>query len=68
MLHYYPQHVSSTNMPIFRRKNCIIAASGIVTLCKRLYNTPVVYTSALRNSLACFGASCVPSSWSPLSI
>jgi hypothetical protein len=37
MLHYNPRHVSSINMPIFRRTNCIITASGIVTLCKRLY-------------------------------
>jgi hypothetical protein len=28
-------------MPIFRRKNCIHAASGIVALCKRLHSTPV---------------------------
>ena len=28
-------------MPIFRRKNCTITAFGIVTLCKRLYSTPV---------------------------
>ena len=41
MLHYYPQHVSSINMPIFRRKNCILTASGIVTLCKRLHSTLV---------------------------
>ena len=27
-------------MPIFRRKKCIITASGIVTLCKRLYSMP----------------------------
>jgi len=27
-------------MPIFRRTNCIITASGIVTLCKRLYSMP----------------------------
>ena len=27
-------------MPIFRRTICIITASGIVTLCKRLYSTP----------------------------
>ena len=40
MLHYNPQHVSSINMPIFRRTNCIITASGIVTLCKRLYSMP----------------------------
>ena len=31
-LHYYPRHVSSINMPIFRRKNCIHTASGIVAL------------------------------------
>ena len=40
MLHYNPRHVSSINMPIFRRKNSIITASGIVTLCKRLYSMP----------------------------
>jgi hypothetical protein len=33
MLHYNPRHVSSINMPIFRRTNCIITVSGIVTLC-----------------------------------
>ena len=27
-------------MPIFRRTNCIITVSGIVTLCKRLYSMP----------------------------
>ena len=41
MLQYNPRHVSSSTMLIFRRSNCIIAASGIVTLCKRLYSTPV---------------------------
>ena len=40
MLRYNPRHVSSINMPIFRRTNCIITASGIVTLCKGLYITP----------------------------
>ena len=39
MLHYYPRHVSSINMPIFRRKNPIHTASGIVALCKRLHST-----------------------------
>ena len=38
MLHYNPRHVSSINMPIFRRTNYIITASGIVALCKRLYS------------------------------
>jgi len=39
MLHYYPRHVSSINMPIFRRKNCIHTASVIVALYKRLHST-----------------------------
>jgi len=41
MLHYNPQHVSSNTLLIFRRTNCIITASGIVTLCKRPYSMPV---------------------------
>jgi len=32
MLHYNPEHVSSSTSLIFRRTNCIITASGIVTL------------------------------------
>jgi len=38
MLHYNAQHVSSSTLLIFRRTNCIITASGIVTLCKRPYS------------------------------
>jgi len=41
MLHCNPQHVSSSTLFIFRRTNCIITASGIVTLCKRQYSMPV---------------------------
>ena len=41
MLHYNPQHVSSSTLLIFRRTNCIITASGIVTLCKQPYSMPV---------------------------
>ena len=41
MLHYNPRHVSSSTMLIFRRSNCIITVSGIVTLCKRPYSMPV---------------------------
>ena len=41
LLHYYPQHVSSINMPIFRRKNCIHTTSVIFVLCKRLHSTLV---------------------------
>ena len=37
MLHYNPRYVSSINMPIFRRRNCVITASGIVTLCTAVY-------------------------------
>ena len=32
MLHYDPQHVSSSTLLIFRRTNCINTASGIVTM------------------------------------
>ena len=49
MLHYNPRHVSRINMPIFRRTNCIITASGIVTLCKRLYSMPE--QTALQSAL-----------------
>ena len=33
MLHFNPQHVSSSTLLIFRRTNCIITASGIATIC-----------------------------------
>ena len=49
LLHYYPRHVSSINMPIFRRKNCIHTASGIFALCKRLQSTLV--ESGLQSTL-----------------
>ena len=41
MLHYNPQHVSSSTLLIFRRTNCIITASGIVTPCKQPCSVPV---------------------------
>jgi len=41
MLHYNPQHVSSSTLLILRRTNFIITASGIVILCKRPYSMPV---------------------------
>ena len=41
MLHYDPQHVSSSKLLILRRTNRIITASGIVTLCKQLYSMQV---------------------------
>ena len=39
LLHYYPRHVLSINMSIFRRKNCIHTASGTfaVELSERSY-------------------------------
>ena len=52
MLHYNPRHVSSINMPIFRRTNCIITASGIASLCKRLYSMP--FTSLIRHTVQPF--------------
>ena len=41
MLHYAPQHVSSSTLLIIRRTNCITTASGIVTLCKQQYSMRV---------------------------
>ena len=49
MLHYNPQHVSSSTLLILRRTNCIITASGIVTLCKQPYSMPV--ESGLQSAL-----------------
>ena len=37
MLHYTPQHVSSSTLLIIRRTNCITTASGIVTLYTAAY-------------------------------
>ena len=41
MLHYDPQHVSSSTQLILRRTDCITTASGIVTLCKQPYSMQV---------------------------
>ena len=51
MLHYNPQRVSSSTLLIFRRTNCIITASGIVTLCQQPYSMPDKsgLQSALKN-------------------
>jgi len=46
MLQHNPQHVSSSTLLIFRRTNCIITASGIVTLGKRPYS--MTFESGLR--------------------
>jgi len=56
MLHYNPRHVLSINMPIFRRTNCIITASGIVTLCTVQYSMPdesKLQSSMLSSSILC---------------
>jgi len=43
MLHCDPQHVSSSTLLILRRTNCITTASVIVTLCKQLLSTCILY-------------------------
>ena len=48
MLHYDPQHVSSSTLLILRRTNCITTASGIVTLCKQtVVRSPPAYCTAV---------------------
>ena len=49
MLHYAPQHVSSSTLLILGRTNCITTASGIVTLCKQPYSVQV--ESGLQSAL-----------------
>jgi len=49
MLHYDPQHVSSSTLLILRRTKCITTASGIVTLCKQPYSMQV--ESGLQSAL-----------------
>ena len=49
MLHYAPQHVSSSTLLILRRTNCITTASGIVTLRKQPYSMQV--ESGLQSTL-----------------
>ena len=48
-------------MPIFRRTNCIITASGIVTLCKRLYSMhTVLYCRESDDTRCCDNTICPP--------
>ena len=49
MLHYAPQHVSSSKLLILRRTTYITTASGIVTLCKQPYSMWV--ESGLQSAL-----------------
>ena len=56
MLHYDPQHVSSSTLLILRRTNCITTASGIVTLCKQSYSMQV--ESGLKSAVRSQPAYC----------
>ena len=49
MLHYDPQHVSSSTLLVLKKTNCITTASGIVTLCKQPYSMRV--ESVLQSAL-----------------
>ena len=49
MLHYAPQHVSSSTLLILRRTNCTTTTSGIVTVCKQPYSMRV--ESGLQSAL-----------------
>ena len=74
MLHYNPRQFSSINMPVFRRTNCIITASGIVTLYSRvqyagweqtaLQSTPIRHTvqpfTESDNTSCCVNTVCPP--------
>ena len=53
MLHYNPRHVSSINMHIFRRTNCIITASGIVSLeiSERSYIEKIIEVSCVVETI-----------------
>ena len=50
MLHYAPQHVSSSTLLMLRRTNCITTASGIVIRHKQPYSMQV--ESGLRSPLS----------------
>ena len=49
MLHYAPQHVSSSTLLMLRRTNCITTASGIVIRHKQPYSMQV--ESGLQSAL-----------------
>ena len=53
MLHYDPQHVSSSTLLIIRRTNCITTASGIVTT-----QTAVQYAGGERTAVRSPPAHC----------
>ena len=71
MLHYDPQHVSSSTLLILRRTNCITTASGIVTLCKQLtvcrlrvdcspLSTGILYGCLSDDTRGCSNTICPP--------
>ena len=60
MLFYNPRHVSSINMTIFRRINCIIIAYGIIDLCKR---PTVLYCTESDDTRYCVNTICPPEDW-----
>jgi len=54
MLHYDPQHVSSSTLLILRT-NCITTASGIITLCKQLYSMQIESGLSLLSTCILYG-------------
>ena len=66
MLHYDPQHVSSSTLLILRKTNCITTASGIVTLCKQPYSTYALHLHTVRlftegdETRGCSNTICLP--------
>jgi len=63
MLHYNPQHISSSTLLILRRTDCIITASGIVTFCKRPYSMPGesgLQSSPLSTGIFCYEIHRIP--------
>ena len=60
MLHYAPQHVSSSTLLIIRRTNCITTASGIFTLCKQPYSMRVESGLSARILYGCLQRVTIP--------
>jgi len=61
LVHYNPQHVSTSALLIFRT-DCIITASGIVTLCKRPYSmlVEILYGCLSDDTRGCNNTICPP--------
>jgi hypothetical protein len=55
MLHYYPRHVSSINMPIFRRTNCISSLSvNGCAVCRMRADIKILFGYVLKSFLGLF--------------